>query len=81
MFWADNAEHLAFLTMELLARICGRTRERARCSPGKQMPIGPTFPPACSLLMGATQNDGVPLDLLSAGEPPWLDAQFNRSGR
>jgi hypothetical protein len=33
-----------------------------------------------SLLMGATQNDGVPLDLLSAGEPRWLGVQFNRPG-
>jgi hypothetical protein len=33
-----------------------------------------------SVLMGATQNDGVPLDLLSAGEPRWLGAQFNRPG-
>jgi len=33
-----------------------------------------------SVLMGATQNDGVPLDLLSAGEPRWLGVQFNRPG-
>jgi len=33
-----------------------------------------------SVLMGATQNDGVPLELLSAGEPRWLGAQFNRPG-
>jgi len=33
-----------------------------------------------SVLIGATQNDGVPLDLLSAGEPRWLGVQFNRPG-
>src|SRR5580700_5814128 len=33
-----------------------------------------------SVLMGATQNEGVPLDLLSAGEPRWLGVQFNRPG-
>ncbi len=33
-----------------------------------------------SALMGATQNDGVPMELLSAGEPRWLGAQFNRPG-
>jgi len=33
-----------------------------------------------SVLMGSTQNDGVPLDLLSAGEPRWLGVQFNRPG-
>jgi hypothetical protein len=29
--------------------------------------------------MGSTQNDGVPLDLLT-GEPRWLGVQFNRPG-
>src|SRR5580700_4271803 len=29
-----------------------------------------------SVLMGSTQNDGVPLELLSAGEPRWLGVQF-----
>jgi hypothetical protein len=33
-----------------------------------------------SLLMGATQNEGMPLDLFSSGEPRWLGAQFNRPG-
>src|ERR1700691_5514080 len=33
-----------------------------------------------SLLMGSTQNDGVPMELLSAGDPRWLGAQFNRPG-
>jgi hypothetical protein len=33
-----------------------------------------------SVLMGATLNDGVPMDLLSAGEPRWMGAQFNRPG-
>jgi hypothetical protein len=33
-----------------------------------------------SLLMGATQNEGLPLDLFSSGEPRWLGAQFNRPG-
>jgi hypothetical protein len=33
-----------------------------------------------SLLMGATQNEGMPLDLFSSGEPRWLGARFNRSG-
>jgi len=33
-----------------------------------------------SILMGATQNDGVPMDLLSAGEPRWLGVQVNRPG-
>ena len=28
-----------------------------------------------SLLMGATQNEGMPLDLFSSGEPRWLGAQ------
>jgi hypothetical protein len=30
--------------------------------------------------MGATQNEGMPLDLFSSGEPRWLGAQFNRPG-
>jgi hypothetical protein len=33
-----------------------------------------------SLLMGATQNEGMPLDLFASGEPRWLGAQFNRPG-
>jgi hypothetical protein len=33
-----------------------------------------------SLLMGATQNKGMPLDLFSSGEPRWLGVQFNRPG-
>jgi hypothetical protein len=33
-----------------------------------------------SLLMGATQNEGMPLDLFSSGESRWLGAQFNRPG-
>jgi hypothetical protein len=33
-----------------------------------------------SLLMGATQNEGMPLDLFSSGEPRWLGARFNRPG-
>src|SRR5580693_7061741 len=33
-----------------------------------------------SLLMGATQNEGMPLDLFASGEPRWLGVQFNRSG-
>jgi hypothetical protein len=33
-----------------------------------------------SLLMGTTQNDGMPLELFSSGEPRWLGAKFNRPG-
>ena len=33
-----------------------------------------------SALMGATQNDGMPLDLFTSGEPLWLGTQFNRPG-
>jgi hypothetical protein len=33
-----------------------------------------------SLLMGTTQNEGMPLELFSSGEPRWLGAQFNRPG-
>ena len=33
-----------------------------------------------SVLMGATQNQGMPLDLFTSGEPRWLGVQFNRSG-
>lgn len=33
-----------------------------------------------SLLMGATQNEGMPLDLFASGESRWLGAQFNRPG-
>ena len=31
-------------------------------------------------LLGATQNDGVPLELFSSAEPRWLGVQFNRPG-
>src|SRR6202030_1977270 len=33
-----------------------------------------------SVLMGATQTEGMPLDLFTSGEPRWLGVQFNRSG-
>ena len=33
-----------------------------------------------SVLMGATQNQGMPLDLFTPGEPRWLATQFNRPG-
>ena len=33
-----------------------------------------------SVLMGATQNEGMPLDLFTSGEPRWLGVQFNRPG-
>ena len=33
-----------------------------------------------SVLMGATQSDGMPLDLFTSGEPRWLGMQFNRPG-
>ena len=33
-----------------------------------------------SVLMGATQNEGMPLDLFTSGEPRWLGTQFNRPG-
>ena len=33
-----------------------------------------------SLLMGATLNEGMPLDLFTTGEPRWLGVQFNRDG-
>ena len=33
-----------------------------------------------SILMGATQNEGMPLDLFASGEPRWLGVQFNRPG-
>ena len=33
-----------------------------------------------SVLMGATQNDGMPLELFASGEPRWLGVQFNRPG-
>jgi hypothetical protein len=33
-----------------------------------------------SLLMGTTQNDGMPLELFSSGDPRWLGAKFNRPG-
>ena len=33
-----------------------------------------------SLLMGATKNEGTPLELFISGEPRWLGAQFNRPG-
>jgi trimeric autotransporter adhesin len=31
-------------------------------------------------MLGATQNDGVPLDLFSSTEPRWVGVQFNRPG-
>src|ERR1039457_51088 len=31
-------------------------------------------------LMGATLNDGMPLELFTSGEPSWLGVQFNRTG-
>src|SRR6202030_748983 len=33
-----------------------------------------------SVLMGATQNEGMPLNLFTSGEPRWLGTQFNRAG-
>src|ERR1700730_5882259 len=33
-----------------------------------------------SALMGATQNEGMPLDLFTSGEPRWLGTQFNPPG-
>ena len=33
-----------------------------------------------SLLMGATVNEGMPVDLFNAGEPRWLGVLFNRAG-
>ena len=33
-----------------------------------------------SVLMGATHNEGMPLDLFTSGEPRWLGVQFNRPG-
>jgi len=33
-----------------------------------------------SVLMGATLNDGMPLELFAAGEPRWLGVQFQRTG-
>ena len=33
-----------------------------------------------SVLMGSTQNDGIPLELFTSGEPRWLGVQFNRPG-
>ena len=33
-----------------------------------------------SLVLGATQNEGMPLELFTTGEPRWLGAQFNRPG-
>jgi hypothetical protein len=33
-----------------------------------------------SVLMGATLNDGMPLELFTAGEPRWLGVQFQRTG-
>jgi hypothetical protein len=33
-----------------------------------------------AVLMGATQNEGMPLDLFTSGEPRWLGVQFNRPG-
>ena len=34
-----------------------------------------------SVLMGATQNEGMPLDLFASGEPRWLGVQFNRRAK
>src|ERR1017187_3170109 len=31
-------------------------------------------------LMGATLNDGMPLELFTSGEPRWLGVQFQRTG-
>ena len=33
-----------------------------------------------SVLMGATQNEGMPMELFKSGEPRWLGTQFNRPG-
>src|SRR6201984_3523323 len=33
-----------------------------------------------SVLMGATQNEGMPLELFATGEPRWLGVHFNRPG-
>ena len=33
-----------------------------------------------SVLMGATKNEGMPVDLFTSGEPRWLGVQFNRPG-
>ncbi len=33
-----------------------------------------------SVLMGATRDDGMPLDLFTSAEPRWLGIQFNRPG-
>ena len=33
-----------------------------------------------SVLMGATLNDGMPLELFTSGEPRWLGVQFQRTG-
>ena len=33
-----------------------------------------------SVLMGAAQNEGMPLDLFTSGEPRWLSVRFNRAG-
>jgi Chaperone of endosialidase len=33
-----------------------------------------------SVLLGATLNDGVPLELFTSGEPRWLGVRFNRPG-
>jgi hypothetical protein len=33
-----------------------------------------------SVLLGATLNDGLPLELFTSGEPRWLGVRFNRPG-
>jgi trimeric autotransporter adhesin len=33
-----------------------------------------------TVLLGSTQNDGIPLEVFSEPEPRWLGAQFNRPG-
>ncbi len=33
-----------------------------------------------SVLMGATQSEGMPLELFASGEPRWVGVQFNRPG-
>jgi hypothetical protein len=33
-----------------------------------------------TLLVGSTQNEGIPLDLFASEEPRWLSVQFNRPG-
>ena len=33
-----------------------------------------------SLLLGATMNDGLPVEMFTSGEPRWLGVRFNRPG-